>query len=219
MARLAAGTPARPIRVSSRALTGKVSLEEGSAAFESSLERDWLEALDFNPDVLELRTQPFAISHVVEGKTRLYRPDVLVVWKRPQGPETVVYEVKPRAELQTKWAEFEPRFRAAMRHCRTLGWRFKVVNEKHIRTTMLSNAKFLRRYRSIAEDPLVEAQLLYSMKAVTPTTPQGLLAAAYWSTETRMSALPMLWKLIGERTIACNLDEPLTMRSPIWLDA
>lgn len=217
MARLAEGTPARRIRASHRSLVGKVSLEVGSAAFESSLERDWLELLDFDPDVLKLRTQPFTIWHEVDGVLRPYTPDVQTLWKRGSFEETVVYEVKPRATLQAEWADFKPRFRAATRHCKERGWRFKIVHETHIRTPLLKNAKFLRRYRSIPHNALVEAQLLYSLKAIAPTTPQALLAAAYWSTEARMGALPTLWKLVGERTVACNLDEPLTMRSKIWL--
>ena len=217
MARLSENAPVRRLRMSSRALTGKVTLAEGSATFESSLEHDWLELLDFDRQVLELQVQPFSIYHEVDGARRRYTPDVLVLYSRPWGPETVVYEVKSASELREKWGEFLPRFRAATRHCRSQGWRFKVVNEKHIRTPLLTNARFLRRYRQVSAEPIVAEQLRYTFKALGPTTPQALLAAAYWSQEPRMLALPVLWQMIGRGDVGTDLTTRLTMKSKIWL--
>ena len=65
--------------------------------------------------------------------------------------------------------------------------------------------------------PLIAQQLLYTLKALGETTPQALLAAAYLSSETRMGAIPQLWRLVALRQIGTMLDEALTMQSPIWL--
>ncbi len=55
------------------------------------------------------------------------------------------------------------------------------------------------------------------MHALGPTTPQALLAGTYFSPESRLAALPMLWKMIACRQIDADLDSPVTMGSRIWL--
>lgn len=190
----------------------------GSAAFESSLEQDLLEILDFDSSVSEVLVQPFSIHHLQDGKRRRYTPDVRAIYLHPAQPqEVVVYEVKYQEELRRDWAQLRPRFGAAYRYCRHQGWRFKVVNEKHIRTPYLTNVKFLRRFMRAAEQPLIAEQLLYTLRAVGPTTPQALLAAAYWSTQPRLLAIPVLWQMIGDGRLKCDLSVPLTMTSPIWM--
>lgn len=123
--------------------------------------------------------------------------------------------MKPLEVLRRQWTDLRPRLVAANHHCRESGWRFKIVTEKHIRTPFLENIRFLRRYRDIAEEPVVAAQLIFTLRGVGPTTPEGLLAAAFYPVEMRMTALPHLWKLIGERRIRAPLNQPLTMHTPI----
>lgn len=219
MTRLALNAPVRKLRTSRRCLTGRVALATGgTAAFESSLERDWLIALDFDPAVRLVREQPFSIYYECEGEKRRYTPDVLVEALTSQGEiRTTVYEVKPLEELRAEWGRYHARFRAAVRYCRKRGWRFKIVTEKYLRTPFVQNAKFLRRYRHITEQPLVAAQLFYTLNAIGETTPQALLAAAYLSEEKQMAAVPELWRLLALRQINTLLAEPLTMNAPIWL--
>lgn len=218
MARLALHRPVRDLKTSRRCLTGRISLSTGgNASFESSLERDWLIALDFDPAVRLIREQPFSIHYEFEGKIRRYTPDVLAESVSRQGKAaTTVYEVKPLDELRAEWQRYKPRFRAAVHHCRAQGWRFKIVTEREIRTPFVNNAKFLRRYRTVQTQPLVAQQLIYTLRALGETTPQALLAAAYLSEEKQMAAVPELWRLVADRQVIALLDEPLTMRSPIW---
>lgn len=215
MARLSSEPPARALRTSRRSLTGRVALAEGGVAtFESSLERDWLLALDFDPSVEAILVQPFSLSYIHEGQTRRYTPDVRADYAKSS---TIIYEVKLRDELQANWSRYRPRFKAAIRYCRSHGWRFKVMTERQIRTPLLENAKFLRRYRALPEQELFVQQLLYTARALGTTTPQALLAAGYWAEESRMAALPMLWKLVATRRLSADLHAPLTMSAPIWL--
>ncbi|OQP76458.1 hypothetical protein IA54_009220, partial [Xanthomonas phaseoli pv. syngonii LMG 9055] len=185
--------------------------------FESSLERDWLLALDFDPRVQAIQVQPFSLHYEHRGATRRYTPDVRADYRLESGMATVVYEVKPSEELRLNWSAYRPRFKAAVRYCRDHGWRFKLVTERHIRTALLDNARFLRRYRALPEQDLYMQQLLYTLRALGTTTPQALLAAAYWAEESRMAALPMLWKLIATGRLGADLHVPLTMSAPIWL--
>lgn len=205
--------------MSCRCLTGRVSLSlGGNAPFESSLERDWLIALDFDPSVVLIQAQPFTIKYDEDGRRRRYTPDILAEAIQPNGRRaTTVYEVKPQEALCNDRCLYRARFNAAVRHCRAQGWRFKIVTEREIRTPYVNNAKFLRRYRTISKQLHVAQQLFYTLQALGETTPQTLLAAAYLTKEKRMAALPELWRLVAAREVGAVLNEPLTMQSPIWL--
>ena len=218
MTRLTSLTPSRTFKESRRSLTGRIAVDDGAVSFESSLERDLLVLLDFDAAVKEIREQPFTIRYREGGASRRYTPDVLARFERLSvPPETVVYEVKHRDELRANWIKYENRFRVAIRHCKQAGWRFLIVTEREIRTPLLKNAQFLRRYRNLPRDPLMCGQLMYSIKALGETTPQALLAAAYWTNESRMTALPMLWAMVAAREIRVDLNRSITMASPIWL--
>jgi hypothetical protein len=218
MARLVEAPSVRSIGIARQALTGRLQLmHAGRAEFESSLERDWLRVLDFRDDVAAIREQPFSVRYRQEGILRRYTPDVLVEYGATgQASETVVYEVKPAEVLRAAWAEYKPRFKAARAYCRARGWRFKIITEKGIRTPFLKNARFLRPYLRIPEMPVMRWQLLYTLSGLGRTTPQALLAAAYWDEQNRMAAIPVLWKLVAARVVGTDLDRPLTMSSPIW---
>lgn len=219
LTRLVSNGPVRAIGTSRRALTGRVKMYAGgTASFESSLERDWLVAADFDPSAVQVQEQPFTIHYQLDGKPRRYTPDLLVEYQAAaRASEVVVYEVKPMDDLRANWKMFKPRFKAAVRYCRERGWRFKIVTEKYIRTPFVENAKFLRRYRNLQSQPLFGDQLLYTLRALGETTPQALLAAAYLHEEKRMAALSELWRLIACRTVGAVLTDTLTMQSPIWL--
>lgn len=219
ISRLDSMSPVRSIGTSRRSLTGRVASKKGGAAgFESSLERDWLICLDFDPDVEMIVEQPFSIYYELDGRTLRYTPDVLARYRQRDGHvSVVVFEVKPYDELASSFGIYRRRFKEMVRYCRARGWRFKIVTEQQIRTPYLANARFLRKYRRLSQQVLYKEQLLYSLKALGPTTPQALLAMAYLHEEKRMAALTELWRLIALRQINAELDRPLGMHSPIWL--
>ncbi|HEJ4266644.1 TPA: TnsA endonuclease N-terminal domain-containing protein [Pseudomonas aeruginosa] len=220
MTRLNSNIPARPLKNSRRALTGRLNLANGGmAGFESSLERDWLRVLDFNPLVQAIREQPFTIYYDSQDGRRRYTPDVLVELREEKRVRTCVYEIKPLEQLRAEWQELRPRFKAAVAHCKRQGWQFKIVTETHIRTPTLANINFLRRYRSMEPLLVRQAQLKYTASVLGPTTPQALLAAAYWSAEEQAMAIPALWQLIERGELIADLNKPLTMSTPIRLGA
>lgn len=202
-----------------RSLTGRIALDIGGGArFESSLERDWLTCLDFDPRVKTIIEQPFSIMYRAATGELKYTPDVLAqYYTASQGEKVVVYEVKPLDEIRASWGDYRLRFSKAVQHCRAKGWRFKVVTEKHIRTPFLKNAKFLRKYRGFDEQPLFREQLLYSMRALGRATPQALLAFSYLHEEKRMAALTELWRMVATRELQAELTVPLTMNTSIWI--
>lgn len=210
--------PVRPLKPARRALTGRIALAEGgSAGYESSLERDWLMALDFDWRVNRLQEQPYTIHYAIEGRKRRYTPDVLAEYDDGHRQATVVYEVKPHEVLRQSWQDLRPRFKAAVADCRARGWRFRIVTERHIRTPYLDNVKFLRRYRHLPDQVMHHEALLFTLRALGDTTPQALLAATWCDTERRMAALAELWRLVATFRIGADLHAPVTMASPIWL--
>jgi hypothetical protein len=174
-------------------------------------------ALDFDWRVVRLQEQPYTLNYVHDGKERRYTPDVLAVFDDHRSEWTVVYEVKSREELLQNWHTLRPRFKAAVRDCRSKGWRFRIVTERDIRTPYVQNIKFLRRFRDLPELPMHQQALLYTLPVLGTTTPQALLAATWWEEEKRLVALSELWRLVATRKIAVSLLEPLSMATPIWL--
>jgi len=151
MTQLDSERPVRQLKTSRRCLTGRVSTGGGSANFESSLERDWIAVLDFHPAVKSIREQPFSLYYDLDGVKRRYTPDVLAEWSTPKGNvKTIVYEVKPIDELRANWKTYRPRFKAAVRYCRSRGWKFKIVTEREIRSPYLKMFNFFD-----ATEPLI----------------------------------------------------------------
>jgi hypothetical protein len=208
--------PARVIGTSRRSLTGRVAIGGLSIPFESSLERDFLVLLDFDPTVVDVRGQPIRIDYVDSvGRSRHYTPDFLVEYD--EG-DVVLYEVKYRSTLREEWALLKPKFRGARKYAKARGWRFSIITDQEIRgTAMLANARFLRPYRDRPRDEGIEEHLVRTLAILGEVTPEALLVAAYRSLENRMMAVPWLWRLVALNRIHADLRYRLTMSTPIWV--
>ena len=218
MVRLVSTGPVRPLRMSHRAVTGRLVLSEGSSGTsESKLEHDWLAMLRFDRRVKRIQVQPFHIHYAHEGKNRRYTPDVLVEWRDPQRAWSEVHEVKYRSELREKWTEFRPRFKAAYQQCRESGHRFRIVSERHVRTPYLVNVKFFARFVDDRPQPEFETVLLRALAKSGPSHPKALLNAVTSDLEERLQAQTALWRLIALQDVAADLKGRLTMFTTIWV--
>lgn len=211
--------PVRKIPKNYRNVTGVASHHKatGRAMFESTLERDFLTLLEFDPAVESFEVQPVTVHWLDESdKERIYTPDVLAYFHSPYHP-TTLYEVKYRSELKELWPELKPKFRAALRFARSKGWRFKLITETEVREVRLKNAKFLIPF--VKKGPVAEADMDIlddAIQTLNQSTPKDLLAHVYQDEWNRARLLPTLWYLIGTRQVATDLDQPLTMSSSIW---
>ena len=170
--------PVRRIPKNSRSLTGLVPNTRTSSmtAFESSLERDFLLLLDFDPDVEFYEEQPVKIIYYdAKGRRRTYTPDVLVRYRTDPSPakhaKPLLCEVKYREDLRQHWSVYRPKFRAAQRYARQHDWRFRLVTERHVRTPYLDNVKFLRPYRALPVNDQHQSQLLDSLRELREAQP------------------------------------------------
>lgn len=212
--------PVRKIPKNYRNVTGIAAHRkaEGSAMFESTLERDFITLLEFDPAIETFEVQPLQIDWSdAENKPRRYTPDVLATYHLHGHRSKMLYEVKYRNDLRKNWLELRPKFRAAVHFAGIHGWRFKIVTEAEIRTPYLDNAKFLLHF--IRQGPTEEAHMDLlddQLRRLHTSTPTELLAAVFHDEWNQARLLPTLWYLIGTRQIETDLNTKLTMTSPIW---
>lgn len=217
--------PVRKIPPNGRSLTGRVArpLDEESAEFESSLERDLYSLLVFDKRrYASFEVQPVRIPFINnQGRVRPYTPDVLIHFTADpitgHRPPPVLGEVKYREDLFKNWKELKPKFKAARAFSREQGWQqFRIFTEIEIRTQYLENVKFLRGFTLTELVPDEASLLLNTLATLRATTPESLLSTCCEDQRRRLELMPALWQLIALNQIGCNLNEPLTMVSPIW---
>ncbi len=191
-------------------------------ASESSLERDFLVLLEFDPAVERYEEQPVRIEYVdAGGRRRTYTPDVLVYYRADLFPvrPPLLCEVKYHDELTARWEEFKPKVRAGRAYARGQGWRFKLVTERKVRTPYLQSAKFLRPYRALAVNDEDVGLILDALREAGESDPERLLTLIHHDPYKRAELLPTLWHLVSHGRVGADLNQPLTMRSPLWAPA
>lgn len=185
--------------------------------FESTLERDWLTLLQFSVEVERFEVQPVKVLWFDDkGKERSYTPDVLVYYHQP-GQKPLLCEVKYQDEIRANWAQYKPKFQAAYRFAKEQGWRFKLINEKHIRTQLLDNAKFLLPFtRRAPTDSELVPQLLHFLAKADSCSVQELLNSIDANPMVQAEYIPLLWYLVGTQRVGVDLTQKLTMASTVW---
>lgn len=210
--------PVRKIRISSRAITGTVP-KVGD--YESLLERDMMQLVRFDKNIHLFTPQPLTLWYEdAKGNKRSYTPDGFIEYRRDIAPAKdmphVLCEIKYRADFRAKWKELLPRFRAAKRYCQERGWEFHVFTEREIRTAYLENVRFLWRYHAINEDNGFSELIRERIREMGETDPTSLLNAICRDKWNQAVALPVLWHLVCNAEIGCDLNLPLTMHTRIW---
>jgi len=210
--------PVRNIPKNYRNVTGIAAHNkaQGQAMFESTLERDLITLLQFDPLVDTFEVQPLMIEWHDGEKLRTYTPDVLVYYTQPRQP-TTLFEVKYRSDLKELWPVLKPKFKAARHYAKGKDWKFKLITEKEIRNPYLDNAKFLISFVNKGPSSEMDMDVLDdAIRKLEHSTPRQLLGSIYIDEWNQAKLLPTLWHLIGTRQIATDLTQKLTMASPIW---
>lgn len=208
-----------------RNLTGRSASQKAEEAFfESTLERDFLTLLEFDNHVMSYDVQPVKIAwENHDGKPRQYTPDVLIEYTPNSCPfsshQIILVEVKYRDDLRKNWAEYKPKFKAAIRYAKEHGWRFKIMTEHEIRTDYMLNARFLLTYLRM-ENVLIqefEKRLIETLAKQKRCSIKLLLSSIFSNRWEQAELLPTLWFLIGIGRIQADLTNPLTMTSDVWV--
>lgn len=203
------GTTARKIPINRRSVTGRnPSLKVGRmVGFESTLERDLFERLEFDFAVTWYQEQPLSIPYTCNGFDVAYIPDVLVRFAPEAERHPALMEVKYSEDLARNWEEYRPRFAAAGAYARDHCLDFVVNTEREIRTAYLRNAKLLLPYRHIA----IEKELAFELVAEAarrPHTFATLLAYAKSRTDGRLADIAILY-LLARGCLLTNFDRAI----------
>ncbi len=209
--------PVRAIGVQSRSITG--TMPNGNR-YESSLERDFMLLLDFDLAVDLYTPQPVTIRYQTDdGAWHRYVPDGLVEWRKdlkPHDARPLLVEIKYRQAFEGQWRIWRQRARAARRYATERGWQFLIITERDIRNPFLDNARFLLPYRRRPASPETEQWVLDRLAEVVETTPSELIGSLYQDKWNQAALIPVIWCLLAERRIGCDLTQPLTMESTLW---
>ena len=209
--------PVRRIGVQSRSVTG--TMPDGNR-YESALERDFMLLMQFDPAVDVYTPQPLTVQYKsADGRPRRYTPDGLIEWRSDlslHDSRPVLVEIKYREAFDGKWKEWRERCRAVNEYVNDRGWLFEIHTERDIRTPALENVRFLLPYLRRTGAPEMEHWLLARLAERVESTPRDLISALYHDKWNQAALIPVLWRLLAERSIGFDITQPLTMHSPIW---
>ena len=111
---------------------------------------------------------------------------------------------------------FSFKFRAAKKLCYERGWQFKVFTEREIRTAYLANIKFLWAYKIMQFETSMLVHILTVLSDLQEADPSLLIAATFSDKTNQAKVIPLMWHLLANHRIGCDLAEPLNMHSKIW---
>jgi hypothetical protein len=177
----------------------------GHVGFESWLERDHLMALDFDPAVTGIVSQPFWLYWADEAGGRVsHAPDYFA--RRADSPAVVV-DCRP-AERR-KPADME-KFEATARACALAGWDYELRGAPD--PVLTGNLRWLAGYRHCRHAVPATAEALREVFAV----PAPLMAGAEAAGDP-FATLPVLFCLLWRGVLTADLSVPLGERTLVGL--
>lgn len=216
--------PVRKVINNAVSQTGEIpSTKSGRmVSYESGIEADFAQILEFDRNVEYFIEQPLKIPYIGEdGKDHEYTPDFLAYYNPHVSPgkhfPPTLFEVKPIRKLESDARVLEYKFAAAKKFAEEKQWRFLIMTENEIRTPYLENVKFFLRYKyeTETEEGLV-ATVMETLEKLKEATPWEIIAAATSNTTRRAQLLYTLWCLLAHGFIGCNLNEKINMKSILW---
>ncbi|WP_280788877.1 TnsA endonuclease N-terminal domain-containing protein [Paenibacillus sp. PastF-3] len=95
---------------------------------ESSIERDYVKILDFEPNIVDIIYQPLQIPYIYREKIRNYYPDFKVLTKKG---DVWIVEIKPEEKLRNE--DNLIKYVVGRLYCNQFGWEYRIVTDKLIR--------------------------------------------------------------------------------------
>ncbi|MFG2525619.1 TnsA-like heteromeric transposase endonuclease subunit [Streptomyces sp. NPDC048527] len=160
--------------------------------YESWVERDAVMALDFNPAVVAMASQPFRLAWMDGVRDREHTPDYFARLADGTG---VVVDVRPQNLVDEEAAEV---FAVTARICATVGWQFRQVGD--LDQPFRANLRWLARYRH----PRCYRTSVAGRLREVFTEPQLLLAGAERVGD-RLAVLPVLYHLLWQHELTADL--------------
>lgn len=212
-----------PLRYSSLSGIKPSTKNSGKTQFESSLEADFIDLLEWDWRVKFYEEQPYKIEFLDESqKLRFYIPDFFVRFHENSDSDGLtlnptINEVKYSKDLELHKQVLNPKFAAAKTFCLEQGFEFKIITEKEIRTPNLENVRFLKRYRKQEVHIPMMDYLKSLLEKFEVTTPEILIASTSQVEEKRAMFLSVLWVMVSNGSIMIDMTKKITMNSKIWI--
>ncbi len=199
--------------------------KQKSIAFESTLERDLLTLLEFNDSVNDVVEQPCTIGYTNDnGRETTYTPDFLVHFNEPAtqtmsiSRKPLLIEVKPRNRLIKDWEQLRKKFKIAVKYAQANHMLFKIYDESRIRTPYLKNILFLKKYKKLIYDRDETLSILSFIQNKGTTIIEEVLEYLYVTQEDKAIALGHIWHLVSTKQLVCQLDNPLSITTTVWIN-
>jgi hypothetical protein len=178
--------------------------------FESDLERKVFALLEFAPSVTRYSQQPPRMPLRIDGRTRLYTPDVAVQWRN--GAIWLI-EVKPSdLAAQDSW---QAKFEAAQVAAAELGYRFVVVTERQVEQPGMRDVhRWLEMRRRHRTEHLGDPRPLAGVDPMLAAVPSEMRAGLdrLLSARTRVRVDAAVCAMGGGAVGASNLESLLAVR-------
>lgn len=117
--------------------------------YESTIERDYIYLMEFDPDVIRYKEQPFRVKYIYDGKIHTYVPDFFL----QRRSKFQVVENKPEEKANTEANKL--RYRLLKSIFREQGYEFILATDTQIRIKpLLENVKIFWRYSRTRIHPL-----------------------------------------------------------------
>jgi hypothetical protein len=187
--------------------------------YESTIERDFLYFLKFDPTIITYRSQPIIITGTdTRGKAHTYIPDFMVV--RTNGKEIV--ECKPEALLDHPHTQKQIQMGEAWAEANDHD--FVIVTDTDLRKDhTLANLKLLWRYCRVVVPTVMQASCIAHLK----TRPEGItfenlsrfLASIVGTSEMQQPyrQVPFIYSLLFHHILQVDLTQPISPTAILWL--
>ena len=180
--------------------------------YESSIERDQIYLMEYDPNVVFYEEQPFVIDYEADGKQLTYTPDFRVV---ERSGRHLLVECKPQEYVTTE--KNLRKFAAAEAWCVGQNWTFKVVTEQETRSGFrLENVMMLWQFARHQVSLNIKARIYDVLNSANRLTLDDL-ATCLDPYNPTSATVPILC-LIYHHELSTNIDEAkITGNSPIYL--
>lgn len=181
--------------------------------FESTLERDLIYLLDFDPQVAEFEEQPLKIAYQHEGKRLPYTPDFQAV---STSGRIALLECKPHCFVSRE--DNQRKFSAAQARCAERGWLFQVITDKQLRTGYkVQNVKLLTQHARHEVSVQIKGSIFACLANAKRPLTIGDVMLAVNPTEPPAAIMPILHMAYHHELYLPLNKAPLNPQSPVRL--
>ena len=174
--------------------------------YDSTLKRDFMYWLEFDPDVVSYTTPAISFDYYQSGKLKQYIPDFQVV--RHQKKQII--DVRSRKTIESD--RYKRVYHQLLVMCNETGWEFVALSELEVRKEPISsNIKLLYRY---ARESFTIDEYKNCLEVVGSHLPASL-ADIYKTLDYHEISRNVLLKLIFCSSVKIDLKQPIRLDSAI----